>query len=223
MDFDYSPKQKEWMKRVGDFMEHHIYPRPKRLCRADGRGDQEGQSLDRRAGRRGAEEAKAKAQGLWNMFLPHSEHGAGLTNLEYAPLAEMMGRVGFASEVFNCSAPDTGNMEVLDRYGSPHQQDKWLKPLLAGEIRSAYIMTEPAVASSDATNIATRIERKGDHYVINGRKWWSSGVGDPRCKIMIVMGKTDPDTDKYRQQSQILVPMDAPGREDRAHAAGVRL
>jgi acyl-CoA dehydrogenase len=123
----------------------------------------------------------------------------------------MMGRVGFASEAFNCSAPDTGNMEVLDRYGSPYQQDKWLKPLLAGEIRSAYIMTEPAVASSDATNIATRIERKSDHYVINGRKWWSSGVGDPRCKIMIVMGKTDPDTDKYRQQSQVLVPMDSPG------------
>ena len=138
--------------------------------------------------------AKAKTQGLWNLFLNESEHGAGLTNLEYAPLAEMMGRVGFASEVFNCSAPDTGNMEVLERYGTPAQQDKWLKPLLAGEIRSAFIMTEPAVASSDATNIATRIERKGDHYVINGRKWWSSGVGDPRCKIMIVMGKTDPET-----------------------------
>ena len=154
--------------------------------------------------------AKAKAQGLWNMFLPHSEHGAGLTNLEYAPLAEMMGRVGFASEVFNCSAPDTGNMEVLDRYGSRSRRT-WLKPLLDGEIRSAFLMTEPAVASSDATNIETRIERDGDDYVINGRKWWSSGVGDPRCKISIVMGKTDPDTRPLRQQSQILVPMDAPG------------
>jgi len=134
-----------------------------------------------------------------------------LSSLEYAPLAEIMGRVGFASEVFNCSAPDTGNMEVLERYGSPAQQEQWLKPLLEGEIRSAFIMTEPAVASSDATNIATRIERKGDRYVINGRKWWSSGIGDPRCKIMIVMGKTDPAADKYHQQSQILVPTDTPG------------
>jgi acyl-CoA dehydrogenase len=210
MNFDYSPKQKEWMKRVGDFFEHHIYP-----------AEEVYNAQMEEATKKGnrwivvpvVEELKkkAKAQGLWNMFLPHSDHGPGLTNLEYAPLAEMMGRVGFASEAFNCSAPDTGNMEVLDRYGSPHQQDQWLKPLLEGEIRSAYIMTEPAVASSDATNISTRIERKGDHYVINGRKWWSSGVGDPRCKIMIVMGKTDPDTDKYRQQSQVLVPMDAPG------------
>jgi alkylation response protein AidB-like acyl-CoA dehydrogenase len=155
--------------------------------------------------------AKAKAQGLWNLFLNESEHGAGLTNLEYAPLCEMMGRIGFASEVFNCSAPDTGNMEVLERYGSDAHKAKWLKPLLAGEIRSAFIMTEPEVASSDASNIRTRIERKGDHYVINGRKWWSSGMGDPRCKIMIVMGKTDPDGDKYRQQSQILVETNAPG------------
>jgi len=210
MDFDYSPKQKDWMKRVGDFMESHVYPAEPVYAEQMEEATKKGnrwivvpvvEDLKK----------KAKAQGLWNMFLPHSEHGAGLTNLEYAPLAEMMGRVGFASEVFNCSAPDTGNMEVLDRYGSPHQQDQWLKPLLAGEIRSAYIMTEPAVASSDATNIATRIERKSDHYLINGRKWWSSGVGDPRCKIMIVMGKTDPDTDKYRQQSQVFVPMDAPG------------
>jgi alkylation response protein AidB-like acyl-CoA dehydrogenase len=210
MNFDYSPKQKEWMKRVSDFFEHHIYP-----------AEEVYNAQMEEATKKGnrwivvpvVEELKkkAKAQGLWNMFLPHSDHGPGLTNLEYAPLAEMMGRVGFASEAFNCSAPDTGNMEVLARYGSPYQQDKWLKPLLAGEIRSAYIMTEPAVASSDATNIATRIERKSDHYVINGRKWWSSGVGDPRCKIMIVMGKTDPDTDKYRQQSQVLVPMDSPG------------
>ena len=210
MDFDYSPKQKDWMKRVGDFMESHVYPAEPVYAEQMEEATKKGnrwivvpvvEDLKK----------KAKAQGLWNMFLPHSEHGAGLTNLEYAPLAEMMGRVGFASEVFNCSAPDTGNMEVLDRYGSPHQQDQWLKPLLAGEIRSAYIMTEPAVASSDATNIATRIERKSDHYLINGRKGWSSGVGDPRCKIMIVMGKTDPDTDKYRQQSQVFVPMDAPG------------
>jgi alkylation response protein AidB-like acyl-CoA dehydrogenase len=210
MNFDYSPKQKEWMKRVGDFFEQHIYP-------AEAVYNAEMEEATKKGNRwivvPVVEELKkkAKAQGLWNMFLPHSDHGPGLTNLEYAPLAEMMGRVGFASEAFNCSAPDTGNMEVLDRYGSPHQQDQWLTPLLVGEIRSAYIMTEPAVASSDATNIATRIERKGDHYVINGRKWWSSGVGDPRCKIMIVMGKTDPDTDKYRQQSQILVPMDSPG------------
>ena len=210
MNFDYSPKQKEWMKRVGDFFEQHIYP-------AEAVYNAEMEEATKKGNRwivvPVVEELKkkAKAQGLWNMFLPHSDHGPGLTNLEYAPLAEMMGRVGFASEAFNCSAPDTGNMEVLDRYGSPHQQDQWLTPLLAGEIRSAYIMTEPAVASSDATNIATRIERKSDHYVINGRKWWSSGVGDPRCKIMIVMGKTDPDTDKYRQQSQVLVPMDSPG------------
>jgi alkylation response protein AidB-like acyl-CoA dehydrogenase len=154
---------------------------------------------------------KAKAQGLWNLFLNESEHGAGLTNLEYAPLSEMMGRVGFASEVFNCSAPDTGNMEVLERYGNDQQKAKWLKPLLEGEIRSAFIMTEPEVASSDASNIRTRIERKGDHYIVNGRKWWSSGMGVPRCKIMIVMGKTDPSADKYRQQSQILVETNTPG------------
>jgi acyl-CoA dehydrogenase len=210
MDFDYSPRQREWMKRVGDFMERHINPAEETYHEQMKEAREKGnpwivvpivEEL----------KAKAKAQGLWNMFLPESKHGAGLTNLEYAPLSEMMGRVGFASEVFNCSAPDTGNMEVLDRYGSPAQQEQWLKPLLAGEIRSAYIMTEPAVASSDATNISTRIERQGDHYVINGRKWWSSGVGDPRCKILIVMGKTDPEADKYRQQSQILVPTDTPG------------
>jgi len=210
MDFDYSPRQREWMKRVGDFMDAYIFPAEQVYQEQMGKAREDGnpwivvpvvEDLKK----------KAKAQGLWNMFLPHSEHGAGLSNLDYAPLSEMMGHVGFASEAFNCSAPDTGNMEVLDRYGSPYQQDKWLKPLLEGEIRSAYIMTEPAVASSDATNISTRIEKKGDHYVINGRKWWSSGVGDPRCKIMIVMGKTDPDGDKYRQQSQILVPMDTAG------------
>jgi acyl-CoA dehydrogenase len=210
MDFDYSPRQKEWMKRVGDFMDQHVYPAEATYAAQMDEATKKG---NRWIVVPVVEELKkrAKAQGLWNMFLPHSEHGAGLSNLEYSPLAEMFGRVAFASEVFNCSAPDTGNMEVLDRYGSLYQQDKWLTPLLAGEIRSAYIMTEPAVASSDATNISTRIEKKGEHYVINGRKWWSSGVGDPRCKIMIVMGKTDPDTDKYRQQSQVLVPMDTPG------------
>jgi len=210
MDFDYTPRMKEWIRRVSDFMEKHVHPAEEVYNQ---------QMADARA--KGNPwivvpvvedlKAKAKAQGLWNLFLNESSHGAGLTNLEYAPLAEMMGRVGFASEVFNCSAPDTGNMEVLERYGNDQQKAKWLKPLLAGEIRSAFIMTEPEVASSDATNIRTRIERKGDHYVINGRKWWSSGVGDPRCKIMIVMGKTDPEGDRYRQQSQVLVETNTPG------------
>jgi alkylation response protein AidB-like acyl-CoA dehydrogenase len=210
MDFDYSPRQRELMSRVQEFMERHVHP-------AEPGYAAQMEEATRKGNRwivvRIVEELKAKAkqQGLWNFFLPHSKWGPGLTNLEYAPLAEIMGRVSFASEVFNCSAPDTGNMEVLERYGSPAQQEKWLKPLLEGEIRSAFIMTEPAVASSDATNIATRIERKGDRYVINGRKWWSSGIGDPRCKILIVMGKTDPAADKYRQQSQILVPTDTPG------------
>jgi alkylation response protein AidB-like acyl-CoA dehydrogenase len=154
---------------------------------------------------------KAKAAGLWNLFLPESDRGAGLTNLQYAPLCEIMGRVGFAAEVFNCAAPDTGNMEVIERYGNAEHKQRWLKPLLEGKIRSAFLMTEPAVASSDATNIETRIERDGDHYLINGRKWWSSGVGDPRCEIYILMGKTDPGADTYRQQSQILVPANTPG------------
>jgi acyl-CoA dehydrogenase len=210
MDFDYTPRQKEWMARVQAFMDAHVYAAEQTY---------HDQMNDARA--KGnpwivvpvVEELKAKArkQGLWNLFLNESENGAGLTNLEYAPLAEIMGHVGFASEVFNCSAPDTGNMEVLERYGSPYQQDKWLKPLLAGEIRSAFLMTEPAVASSDATNIATRIERRGDHYVVNGTKWWSSGVGDPRCKVMIVMGKNTTDGDRHSQQSQILVERDMPG------------
>ncbi len=210
MDFDYTPRMKEWVRRVSEFMDKHVHPAEEVYNQ---------QMADARA--KGNPwivvpvvedlKAKAKAQGLWNLFLNESSHGAGLTNLEYAPLAEMMGRVGFASEVFNCSAPDTGNMEVLERYGNEQHKAKWLKPLLAGEIRSAFIMTEPEVASSDATNIRTRIERKGDHYVINGRKWWSSGVGDPRCKIMIVMGKTDPEGDRYRQQSQVLVETNTPG------------
>ncbi len=210
MNFDYTPKMKEWIRRVGDFMDRHVNPAEKiyndQMTEARAKGNPwivvpVVEEL----------KAKAKSQGLWNLFLNESEHGAGLTNLEYAPLAEMMGKVGFASEVFNCSAPDTGNMEVLERYGNDQQKAKWLKPLLAGEIRSAFIMTEPEVASSDASNIRTRIERQGDHYIINGRKWWSSGMGDPRCKIMIVMGKTDPSSDKYRQQSQILVETKTPG------------
>jgi alkylation response protein AidB-like acyl-CoA dehydrogenase len=156
---------------------------------------------------------KAKAEGLWNLFLPESERGFGLSNVEYAPLCEIMGRVGFAAEVFNCSAPDTGNMEVLERYGNERHKKEYMEPLLEGKIRSAFLMTEPAVASSDATNIETRIERDGDDYVINGRKWWSSGVGDPRCSISIVMGKTNPEAPLHQQQSQVLVPLDAPGIE----------
>jgi alkylation response protein AidB-like acyl-CoA dehydrogenase len=208
MDFDYSPRQREWLERVRRFMDAHVTPaEATHAAQMAAFGAERWQIVPIIEELKG----RAKAEGLWNLFLPESAHGAGLTNLEYAPLAELMGRVGFASEVFNCSAPDTGNMEVLDRYGSAGQKERWLKPLLAGEIRSAFLMTEPDVASSDATNIRTRIERDGDSYVINGRKWWSSGVGDPRCKIYIVMGKTDPAADAHHQQSQILVPAGTPG------------
>ena len=212
MNFEMSDKQKEWLNRVQAFMAKHVRPAVPVYKQQDAEGSRWKvipvlEDLKK----------KAKAEGLWNMFMPPNEHeddefrGAGLTNLEYALLAEEMGHIGFASEVFNCSAPDTGNMEVFMRYASKEQKRKWLRPLMDGEIRSAFLMTEPAVASSDATNIETRIERDGDHYVINGRKWWSSGVGDPRCKIAILMGKTDPNAARHQQQSQILVPLDTPG------------
>ena len=204
MDFAYSDKTRELIDRLEAFMDAHIHPNEKTYndqmdaFRAAGNPWQVPQILEDL-------KPKAKEAGLWNLFLPESELGGGLTNLEYAPLCEIMGRVGWASEVFNCSAPDTGNMEVCERYASEGLNEKYLQPLLKGEIRSAFLMTEPLVASSDATNIETRIERDGDHYVINGRKWWSSGVGDPRCVVAIVMGKTDPEADLYRQQSQIIV------------------
>jgi acyl-CoA dehydrogenase len=206
MYFEHSEKVKDLQKRVSAFMDEYIYPNEKRYYA-------EIQDHDRWQPTAVVEELKKKTKtsGLWNLFLPESEYGAGLTNLEYAPLCEIMGRSLMAPEVFNCSAPDTGNMEVLVRYGSQEQKEKWLKPLLAGEIRSCFAMTEPNVASSDATNIQSRIERDGDAYVINGHKWWSSGAGDPRCKIAIFMGKTDPAEPRHKQQSMILVPMDSPG------------
>src|SRR6478736_3271684 len=205
MNFDYTDKVKALLTRLRAFMDEHIYPNEKRFY-------QEIEN-DRWAPTRVIEELKPKARaaGLWNLFLPDDENGAGLTNLEYAPLCEIMGRSVLAPEVFNCSAPDTGNMEVLARYGTPEQKERWLKPLLAGEIRSCFAMTEPAVASSDATNIEASIRREGAEYVLNGRKWWSSGAGDPRCKIAIFMGKTDPTAKKHQQQSMVLVPMNAPG------------
>ncbi|HEY7404393.1 MAG TPA: acyl-CoA dehydrogenase family protein [Candidatus Angelobacter sp.] len=205
MNFEYSDKVKELKKRLCAFMDEYIYPNEARFYQEIER--------DRWAPTRVIEELKPKARaaGLWNLFLPDNEHGAGLTNLEYAPLCEIMGRSIMAPEVFNCSAPDTGNMEVLARYGTPEQKGRWLKPLLAGEIRSCFAMTEPAVASSDATNIQSSIRREGNEYVINGRKWWSSGAGDPRCKIAIFMGKTDPAAKRHLQQSMVLVPMDTPG------------
>ena len=218
MIFEHSDETKHWIAKVQAFMDAHIIPALPTYYEQEETGDrwkviQVVEDLKK----------KAKAAGLWNMFMPPEprDHksvddtfefeGPHLSNVTYSALAELMGRVGFASEVFNCSAPDTGNMEVLHRYGTRAQKDRWLKPLMNGEIRSAFLMTEPAVASSDATNIQTEIRRDGDAYVINGTKWWSSGVGDPRCKIAIVMGKTDPDAKTYTQQSQIFVPLDAPG------------
>ena len=211
MDFAHSPKVQELQKRVTAFMEQHVYP-AEAVFHAE-------VEENRRKGNawiptRVVEDLKKKARaaGLWNLWLPESEYGAGLTNLEYAPLCEIMGRSHIGPETFNCSAPDTGNMEVLVRYGNEAQKKRWLTPLLEGEIRSGFAMTEPAVASSDATNIEASIARDGDHYVINGRKWWTSGGGDPRCRILIFMGKTDPHNEsRHRQQSMVLVPMDTPG------------
>ena len=205
MSFELNEKTKILQGRLQKFMDAHIYPNERRF--------HEEVERDRWKPTRIIEElkVKARAEGLWNLFLPNDERGAGLTNLEYAPLCEITGRSHLAPEVFNCSAPDTGNMEVLARYGTPEQKEKWLTPLLAGEIRSCFSMTEPDVASSDATNIGASITKDGNEYVINGRKWWSSGAGDPRCKISIFMGKTDPKAPAHKQQSMILVPMDAPG------------
>jgi acyl-CoA dehydrogenase len=205
MSFELNQKTKTLQGRLQEFMDAHIYPNEKRFHDEIER--------DRWKPTKIVEELKVKARlaGLWNLFLPNDQPGAGLTNLEYAPLCEIMGRSQMAPEVFNCSAPDTGNMEVLARYGTAEQKEKWLAPLLAGEIRSCFSMTEPDVASSDATNIGASIVKSGQQYVINGRKWWSSGAGDPRCKISIFMGKTDPAATAHQQQSMILVPMDAPG------------
>ncbi len=207
MDFDYAPNVKALQKTLSGFMDEFIYPNERRY-RDDVSAD--GHWLPNPV----VEELKpkARARGLWNLFLPESALGAGLTNLEYAPLCEIMGRVSWAPEVFNCSAPDTGNMEILERFGTPAQKQEWLQPLLAGEIRSGFAMTEPNVASSDATNIQSRIVHDGDDYVINGRKWWTSGGMDPRCRLFIFMGKTDPENpNRHRQQSMVLVPRDTPG------------
>jgi acyl-CoA dehydrogenase len=205
MDFEFSAKVTDLKSRLQRFMSEHIYPNESRF-----HGESEG---GRWQPKPVVEELKrkARAQGLWNLFLPNDEHGAGLNNSEYAPMCEIMGRSPMAPEVFNCSAPDTGNMEVLARYGTPEQKERWLLPLLAGEIRSCFAMTEPSVASSDATNIQASIVREGDQYLINGRKWWSSGAGDPRCRVAIFMGKTDPSAPRYKQQSMVLVPLESPG------------
>jgi acyl-CoA dehydrogenase len=207
VNFDYNQKTKDLLAKLQAFMDEHIYPNEEAFHR------QHDEMPDRWQIPPLMDELKAKARQakLWNLFLPESERGAGLTNVEYAPLCEVMGRVGFAPEVFNCAAPDTGNMEVIERYGTGEQKKQWLEPLLEGRIRSAFAMTEPAVASSDATNIQTEIRRQGDEYVINGRKWWTSGILDPRCKIMIVMGRSNPEAPAHQQQSQILVPSDTPG------------
>jgi acyl-CoA dehydrogenase len=205
MSFELSAKAKELQQRLQRFMAAYVYPNEHRF--------HEEVERERWKPTKIVEELKSKArdEGLWNLFLPQDPNGAGLTNLEYAPLCEIMGRSHMAPEVFNCSAPDTGNMEVLARYGTPEQKENWLKPLLAGEIRSCFAMTEPDVASSDATNISASILRDGNEYVVNGRKWWSSGAGDPRCKIAIFMGKSDPSAPAHKQQSMILVPLEAPG------------
>lgn len=208
MEFAYSEKVNGLLKRVNDFMDRYIYPNEQTFnaqIAASGNPHHHAEIVDEL-------KEKARAEGLWNLFLPDEEYGAGLTNLEYAPLAEVMGRVGWASEVFNCAAPDTGNMEILAQFGTPEQKERWLLPLLNGEIRSAFAMTEPDVASSDATNIQFSIRREGDEYVLNGRKWWASGAARERCKIFIVMGKTDPNnSDRHRQQSMVLVPRNTPG------------
>jgi acyl-CoA dehydrogenase len=207
LNFDHSEKVMKFKSRLEAFMDELVYPNEKVF------EEQLGAAGSRWMVPPIMEELKeaAREAGLWNMFLPESEYGAGLTNLEYAPLCEVMGRSPIAPEVFNCNAPDTGNMEVLVRYGTPEQKERWLEPLLRGEIRSCFAMTEPDVASSDATNIRARIHRDGDEYIVNGRKWWSTGAGDPRCKIAIVMGKTDPEAPRHEQQSMILVPLDTPG------------
>ena len=208
MEFRYSAKTEALRQRVADFMAEHIYPNEQALFHTAHTQADQWKPLELLQ----EIKQKAKAAGLWNLFLPESEHGAGLTNVEYAPLAEIMGRSPFGPEAFNCSAPDTGNMEVLTRYGTQEQRETWLKPLLAGEIRSAFAMTEPRVASSDAKNIETSIRREGDEYVIDGHKWWTSGAPDPRCRILIVMGQSDPENpDPYKRQSMILVPFPHPG------------
>jgi alkylation response protein AidB-like acyl-CoA dehydrogenase len=210
MDFQYSPRQREWMARVSEFMDQYVYPAEAvyweqiEEITAKGLPWSVPPIMEKL-------KARAKAAGLWNLFLNDSPNGAGLTNLEYAPLAELMGRVIFSPEIFNCTAPDTGNMEVIERYGTGEQKERWLKPLLAGEIRSAFGMTEPGVASSDATNIRTSIQRDGDHYVINGRKWWTSGALHPNCKVIILMGQSDPGAERHCRHSQILVPIETPG------------
>ncbi len=208
MEFAYSEKTRSLIERVSAFMERYVYPNERvyhEQIIASGNPFHHTEIVDEL-------KTRARAEGLWNLFLPDARYGAGLTNLEYAPLAEQMGRAPWASEVFNCSAPDTGNMEILAQFGTPEQQQRWLRPLLDGEIRSAFAMTEPDVASSDATNIQLTMRREGDEYVLNGRKWWTTGAARPRCKVLIVMGKTDPDgADIHRQQSMLLAPLETPG------------
>ena len=207
MDFTHSPRARELLARLQGFLEEHVQPNEMRYHEQVSEAGRWGE-----VPLLGQLQALARDAGLWNLFLPPpTTHGPGLTNLEYAPLCEAMGRIHWSSQVFNCSAPDTGNMETLERFGTDAQKREWLEPLLTGEIRSAFAMTEPAVASSDATNIETAIRRDGDDYLINGRKWWTSGAGDERCRIFILMGKTDPTAPRHRQQSMILVPRDTPG------------